>query len=86
MVGEPALRHVNELVIALGISWQNEESRVNQIANGVAHNPLHHFAIAELQSHPYALNDRRPSMKIEGLVPRIPIESVHIEDGLSILD
>jgi hypothetical protein len=86
MVNEPALHHVNELVVAAGVGRQKEESRVNQIANGVVHDSLHDFAIEELETHPYAKDDGRPGMKIQMIVIRVPIEAVYIEDGLDVLD
>ena len=85
MVNEPALHHVNELVVAAGVGRQKEESRVNQIANGVVHDSLHDFPIEELEAHPYPVDDWRPGMKIEMVVFRVAIEAVYIEDGLDIL-
>lgn len=84
MVNEPALHHVNELVVAAGVGRQKEESRVNQIANGVVHDSLHDFAIEELEPHPYPMDDGRPGMKIKILVIWVSIEGIYIEDSLDI--
>jgi hypothetical protein len=86
MVNEPALHHINELVVAVGVGLQKEEPRVNQIADGVEDDSLHDFAIEELETHPYAMDDGRPGMKIQMLVIRVPLEAVYIEDGLDVLD
>jgi hypothetical protein len=84
MVNEPALHNVNELVVAVGVGWQKEESRVNQIANRVVYDSLHDLAIEELESHPYSMDDGRTGMKIQMLVIRVPLEAIYIEDGLDI--
>src|ERR1035438_5569956 len=65
MVDQPALQHVNEPVVAAGVGWQQEESGVDQIANGVEYDSLHDFAIEELEAHPDAMDDRRPGVEVE---------------------
>jgi len=64
MVNEPALHNVNELVVAVGVGWQKEESRVNQIANRVVYDSLHDLDIAALESNPYSMDAGRQGMKI----------------------
>src|ERR1019366_5964488 len=52
VVGKPAFHHIYQLVITVWIGWQQKEPRVNQVANGVVHDPLHNFAIEKLNPHP----------------------------------
>ena len=86
MVHQPALHHVNELVVAAWVGGQNEESRVNEIAHRVVYDSLHDFAIAELEPHPYSMDDGRPGVKIEVIANRVPIEAVYVEDSFDIPD
>src|ERR1039458_5926483 len=86
MVEQPALQHVNELVVAAGVGWQQEESGVDQIANGVVYDSLHDFAIEELEAHPDAMDDGRPGVEVEMVVFRVSIEAVDVEDSLDVLE
>jgi hypothetical protein len=86
MVHEPALDHVDELVVAAGIGWKKEETRVNKIAERVEHNPLHHFTVEELKAHPDAVNRWGAIVEVQVLVFRAALEAVDIENRLDILD
>src|ERR1700733_8888689 len=86
MVSEPILQNVNKLIVVAGIGWHKEESRVDQIANGVVYDSLHNFAIEKLNPHPYPMDDGRFAIKTQMLVFCVSIEAVDIKDGLDILD
>jgi len=86
MVDNPALQHVDQLVIAAGVGWQEKESWINQIANGVVYDSLHDFAIEELETHPDAMDDGCPGVEVEMVVFRVSIEAVDVEDGLDIVE
>ena len=86
MVDEPALNNINELVVAAWVGWQHEESRINEIADGVVYDSLHDFAIAELAPHPYTVDDGRAGMEIEMIANRVSIKAVYIKDCLDVLD
>jgi hypothetical protein len=84
MIGEPALPHVHEPVIALRISGQQKEARVDEIANRVIYHSLHDFAIEKLQPHPDPVDDGRTGIEIQMLVIRVPFKAIYIENSLDI--
>lgn len=86
MVGEPALAHVDEPVIAFGIGWQQEEAGIDEIADRVINNAFHYFAIEELQPHPYSMDDGRAGVEVETLVMRVSVKAVDIKDSLDLFD
>jgi hypothetical protein len=86
MVDQPALEHINELVVAARVGWHEEEPRVDKIANGIIDNSLHDFAIQKLNSHPNAMNDGRSRVEVEILVIRVSIETVDVKDCLDVLE
>jgi hypothetical protein len=86
MVNQPALHHVDKLIVTAGVGRQHEEPRINQIANGVIYDSFHDFAVEELEPHPNAMDDRRACMKVEMISDWISVEAVYVEDGLNVLD
>ncbi len=86
MVDEPAFDYIDELVIAAGISGQDEEPRVNQIADGVIDDSFHNLAIAELKAHPDTMDDGGAGVEVEMIADRVAVKTIDIENGLYILD
>jgi hypothetical protein len=84
MIGKLALHDVNKLVIAERIGRKKEKARVDQITEGVVHDPFHYFAVKKLNSHPYPMDDGRFAVVIQFLVFCVAFETVHIKDGLNI--
>ena len=85
MVSKSAFHHIYQLVIAVWIGWQEKEPRVNQVANGVVHDPLHNFAIEKLNPHPNPMNNGCLGMKIQLFVTCVTFEAIHVKDGLDVL-
>ena len=84
MVREPALAHIHQPVITVGVGRQQEKAWINEITKRVADDSLHDFAIEKLQPHPDPINNRRVRMKVEMLVDRVSLKAVYIEDRLDI--
>lgn len=86
MVDEPAFYYINKLVVAAWVSGQDEETRVNQVANRVVNDPFHNFAVAKLKPHPDSVNDGCARMEVEMVANRVPFKAVYIENGLDVAD
>ena len=65
VVYEPAFYYVDELVVAARVSGEHEETRINQIANGVIDDSFHNFAVAELEAHPDSMDDGGAGVEVE---------------------
>ncbi len=86
MVHQPALYHIDKLVVAARVGRQHEESRINQIANGVIDDAFHDLTVEELEPHPNAVDDRCAGMKVEMIANRVSVEAVYVKDGFNVLD
>ena len=84
MVGKPALPDVHEPVIAVWIGGKKEETWIDEITDGVIDDPLHHFTIKKLHTHPDSMDDGRAGMKVEFLMIRVSFKTVDIEDSLDV--
>ena len=72
MVYQPAFYHVHEFVVASRVRRQNKEAWIDKIADRVEDDPFHHFAIEKLESHPDAVHDGGPRMKVQMIAPGLP--------------